>query len=253
LGTIFISPPQLLEGDYTTPAALITFDDGMQGYFQNAVPILKEFSIPSIIFLNMAPIEGEIFWLGLVAYLTDDPLFREFVRKESNDDGNAPLFLRCSKEIVDDYLFSRPDGHLLDAARRFYGAFATLDDLRSVNGDPLVYFGNHLYNHYNALKLSPEALREEYLLNEEKILGYSNGLSMFSYPFGQPGTCFNEQVTDLIFSFGAQAIFSSSGRLNRIGQGRFYDRVALDEKAESINDLFFKLRYYQLRNLVRTA
>jgi len=225
----------------------------MQGYFQNAVPILKEFSIPSIIFLNMAPIEGEIFWLGLVAYLTDDPLFREFVRKESNDDGNAPLFLRCSKEIVDDYLFSRPDGHLLDAARRFYGAFATLDDLRSVNGDPLVYFGNHLYNHYNALKLSPEALREEYLLNEEKILGYSNGLSMFSYPFGQPGTCFNEQVTDLIFSFGAQAIFSSSGRLNRIGQGRFYDRVALDEKAESINDLFFKLRYYQLRNLVRTA
>ncbi|HBH82495.1 MAG TPA: hypothetical protein DDY34_01625, partial [Bacteroidales bacterium] len=86
------------------------------------------------------------------------------------------------------------------------------------------------------------------LLNEEKILGYPNGLPLFSYPFGQPKTCFNEHSTERIFSFGAKAIFYSSGSINQAGQGVLYDRVSLGNEAQTIKELFSKLRYRKLRN-----
>ena len=37
-------------------AAMISFDDGFLGAFENGLPILKEMGIPSIIFLNMRAI-----------------------------------------------------------------------------------------------------------------------------------------------------------------------------------------------------
>jgi len=246
----FISPLQLLEGQYPTPAALITFDDGMQGYFHNAIPILEKRKVPSIMFLNMAPIKGEVFWIGLTTYLIKhDSKFRASIQKMANKkNGKIPLFLYCNKKIVNDFLASQLNSQLLADIREYYGRLATLDDLESVANNPLVFFGNHLHNHYNVLTLSEEELKEEYLLNEEKILGYPNGLPLFSYPFGQPKTCFNEHSTERIFSFGAKAIFYSSGSINQAGQGVLYDRVSLGNEAQTIKELFSKLRYRKLRN-----
>ena len=74
-----IDPDQLMEGDYERPAALITFDDGMLGYFSNAVPIMTDRQIPSINFLNIDTIEGNPSWAGLVTYLADvDVDFQNF-------------------------------------------------------------------------------------------------------------------------------------------------------------------------------
>ena len=50
---------------------LITFDDGQKGVYNNAYPILEELNCPSLVFLNMAPIKGEIFWSGLVIWIKE--------------------------------------------------------------------------------------------------------------------------------------------------------------------------------------
>ncbi len=243
-----IGPDQLLEGHYDTPAALITFDDGFPGYFREAVPIMAQKRIPSIIFLNMAPIEGEIFWSGLITYLTEyDAEFCKVLHNHFPKQKNIPDFLFCNRKIVNDYMAAIDFSPLEDKIRSFYGPFANLKDLDSARDNSLVFFGNHFYNHYNAFQLSDEELHQQYFLNDQKILRYNNGRSLFAYPFGQPSICFTQRQTQLLFSFGAKAVFSSSGRINRPGQKRFYDRIGIDSSIETVDDLFGLIQWMSLK------
>ncbi len=109
-----ISPDQLLENNYDAPAALIAFDDGMPGYFREAVPIMAEKRIPSTIFLNMAPVEGEIFWSGLITYLTEyDVEFCKVLHRHFPAQKNVPDFLLCNRKIVNDYIATIDFEHIL--------------------------------------------------------------------------------------------------------------------------------------------
>ncbi|OGX37434.1 MAG: hypothetical protein A3C36_01075 [Omnitrophica WOR_2 bacterium RIFCSPHIGHO2_02_FULL_52_10] len=244
-----IDPDQLLEGDFAAPAALITFDDGTPGYFHEAVPIMAREGIPSIIFLNMAPIEGELFWSGLITYLTEhDPDFIKVLHDHAPAQAAVPDFLLCDSNIVRDYIESIDFAPVEEKIRAFYGPFAGLSDLDAVRDNPLVFFGNHLYNHYNAAKLSDDELRQQYLLNDQKILHYPNGRSYFAYPFGQPNLCFTDRQTELLRSLGAKAVFSSSGRVNRRGQvASRYDRIGIDASIKTVEDLFGLIQWMNLK------
>ena len=247
-----INPDDLLLGHYDTPAALIAFDDGMPGYFREAVPIMVSKQIPSIIFLNMAPVEGEIFWSGLITYLTEyDAQFREVLRNHFPRQKNVQNFLLCNSKIVNNYIATIDFNSLEVKARSFYGPFASLKDLDSVRDNPLVFFGNHLYNHYNALQLNDEELRQQYLLNDQKMAGYSNRRPFFSYPFGQPEVCFTLRQTELLHSFGAKAVFSSSGRINRRGQDGFYDRIGVDSSIETAEDLLGLIQWMRFKTALK--
>ena len=80
-----ISPIQLLKKNYKKPAVLITFDDGDKSYIKNAIPILKKYNIPSINFLNMAVVKGELSWAGITTYLTHkDKKFSTFIKSPDN-------------------------------------------------------------------------------------------------------------------------------------------------------------------------
>ena len=46
----------------------ITFDDGFKDNLKIVAPLMEELKIPSIIFLNMAPVKGDLFFPGLVDY-----------------------------------------------------------------------------------------------------------------------------------------------------------------------------------------
>ena len=47
--------------------AIITFDDGYESIFLNAAPILRKYGIKAIIFVNMAPINKELFaWAYII-------------------------------------------------------------------------------------------------------------------------------------------------------------------------------------------
>lgn len=247
-----ITPDQLLAGNYDTPAAMIAFDDGMAGYFHGAVPIMNSKRIPSVIFLNMAPIEGEIFWSGLITYLTEyDAQFCKVLHNHSFKQKNVPDFLLCTPKVVNDYVATIGFDSLEEKVRSFYGQFAGLKDLDSVRDNPLVFFGNHFYNHYNALQLDDEELHRQYSLNDQRMMGYPNRRPLVSYPFGQPGICFTPQQTQLLHSFGAKAVFSSSGGVNRRGSQGFYDRIGIDSSIETIDDLLGLIQWMSLKTALK--
>lgn len=249
-----IDPDVLLKGDFATPAALVTFDDGMAGYFQNAVPIMEKMKIPSLLFLNMAPIEGKLFWSGLVTYLTaHDSNFVKFVQEKKGVQSNLPAFLLCSPQMVTDYVATHGTSDLEAKVRAYYGEFGTIRDLEQAAKNPFVFYGNHLYNHYNAACLAEDELREQYYQNQKSIDQFSCGRKLFAYPFGQPGSCFTARQTQILMDCGAEAVFFSGGGTNKVNKKQFvFDRVGVDPYVKTINDLNSRLQAGSLRAALRT-
>ena len=237
-----IDPDQLMEGDYERPAALITFDDGMLGYFSNAVPIMTDRQIPSINFLNMDTIEGNPSWAGLVTYLADVDV--DFQRKIGHDEDGPPVEITLvSPGIVREYLSSMGDESLVGRVREFTGAIATRRDLEAVQDSSLVFLGNHLANHYSTLTLGKEELSEQYSRNQSLLNHYANARPMFAYPHGR----FRPIQNDLLGSLGAEAIFYSSEGINRRVSGRFYNRLSVDSHMTCVEDLVGQIRWVEFR------
>jgi peptidoglycan/xylan/chitin deacetylase (PgdA/CDA1 family) len=224
-----IDPIQLISGGYRTPTALITFDDGNLSYFRTALPILKEKGIPSVVFLNMGTIRGEVCWSGLVTYL------QSFERRFYEPNGYRPAgydFCQFTESEVYRYLDSVDGDALLERVRVFRGPFGSEEDIKAVSREPLVYLGNHLYNHYNATLLS-HRLREEYWKNQRVLDAHPRGVRLFSYPFSR----YNDETTRLILGEGAAAVFTVGGLPNVNGRRGLYYRVQLDEGVVTERDM----------------
>jgi len=224
-----ITPTELMSGVYDTPAALITFDDGSRGIFDYALPILERYSSPSLIFLNMGPVQGHIFWAGLVAYLcTYRSDFAHYINDRVTDNRlqNIPLFLYPTPTMVEHYLDTVDRDAIYTAARKYYGDFARPEDLALAEKCGLVYFANHLFNHYNCARLNPDELRDMYMKNHVELEKYCNTVQIFSYPFGQPETCFTPQTSKLIQELGAKLIFTAFPRIERLEQKTLIHRAA---------------------------
>jgi peptidoglycan/xylan/chitin deacetylase (PgdA/CDA1 family) len=217
-----ISPEELLKGNTPRPAALITFDDGNLSYFREALPILKAKGIPSVVFLNMEPIRGEVCWSGLVTYLQHHEsgfVLRDGRRPSGND------FCRLGEAEVAHYLEGSDASALLQRVRAFRGKIASEADLRATANDPLVTLGNHLFNHYNATLLS-DRLKEEYWKNQQLLEDYPNGRRLVSYPFG----CWNPATSRMLLEEGAQALFAGGGLPNFGTRGLLFHRVELGDR-----------------------
>ena len=237
-----ISPDDLLAGKIPAHAALITFDDGFKSYFTNAIPILEKHNLPSINFLNMAPIKGEIFWSGLITYLSENsPDFNQHVATKIKVNlKGKPLFLYCSRKIVNSFLKTKNKTYR-DEVNGYVGNFATENDLQSVSTNNLVYFGNHLYNHDVPILLSDNKLLESYRKNEDELKKYPNSISMFAFPFGQPGTCFLEQQIELLIENGAKKVFSSYPVLNSDVTTQYLHRISLRSINNTKSRIWFNI------------
>ena len=214
-----IDPEALLAGDYETPAALVTFDDGNRSYFQEALPILKAHRMPSVAFLNLGPIRGEVCWSGLVAYLQH---FEAGFYESRTPRPTGYDFCRMPESDVRDYLDTIDADTLFERVRIFRGPLACEADLEAVSKEPLVHLGNHLYHHYNATLLS-DRLKVEYRRNQEIVDAHPRGRRLFSYPF----SCATEQTTRVLQEEGAQAIFGGWGLPNIARRDPVYARVEL--------------------------
>lgn len=223
-----ISPDDLLSQSIPPKAALITFDDGFRSYFKSAVPILEKYKVPSILFLNMEPVKGGIFWSGLITYLCDrDGDFKKYAEESLQAKvNNVPLFLTCSRKIVDSYI--RETGKSFEKeVSVFVGEFATEEDLHNASGSPFIFYGNHLFNHYVPLLLSDGEFLESYSKNAIELKGLPNYRNVFSFPFGQPGTCYSEEQVKLLLANGVKKVFSSSGFINPDILSPYLDRISL--------------------------
>ncbi|MBF0553793.1 MAG: polysaccharide deacetylase family protein [Nitrospirae bacterium] len=236
-----ITPDELISGELPPRAAMVTFDDGVKGFFSDAVEIIENNEVPTVIFLNTEPASGVIFQSGLITYLCEkEEGFKEYLLSVAGRENIiTPLFLNCTREIVNSYIkLSGKD--FKDAVEGFVGPFASEEELLKTSHSRYIYYGNHLYNHDVALTLSDEALTSSYLKNMEKLQSFKNFTNLFAFPFGQPGTTFSERQIDLILSLGAQKVFSSYPVINYSPSTRTYlHRIALTD----FNSTEFKTWY----------
>lgn len=229
----WVSPEELLAGRVRKPAALITFDDGNLSYFRNALPILKGKGIPSTALLNMGAVRGEVCWSGLATYLQKkEPGFSRFLGRKFGEND----YREFTRREVNRYLDSVDAEELLGKVREFRGPVATERELESVSREPLVWLGNHLYNHYNATLLNGE-LREEYRKNQRLLEGHPRQIPFFSYPF----SCLNRETTRILREEGTKVLFGGGGLPNWGDHGNLYAQIVLDDPIDTEEKLFSRI------------
>jgi hypothetical protein len=246
----FVSPDDLLEDRVPPKAALLTFDDGFSSFFTNAATILEKHQVPCIIFLNMAPIKGEIFWSGLITYLCEKkPDFVAYLKKcMLHESREPPLFLSCSAEIVCSYI-KKAGEDVLSQVLEFVGSFADEESLEQGSANKLICYGNHLYNHYVPLLMSDMELLDSFDRNANALKKYPNFRNMFSFPFGQPDSCFSHRQVDLLFERGAKKIFRSSGTVNYKAKALYLDRIALTSWHTSSERIWYQIFKHRLKKI----
>lgn len=235
-----VSPDDLLQGDIPEHAALITFDDGFISYLTTAVPILEKFDIPSLLFLNMEPVEGSVFWAGLLTWLCDQEDFRRYLVNAGTGTPDLPCYLNCSRALVDSYLADSGFEHE-PRIKEYVGRIVTGEDLELAAGHPLIFYGNHLFNHYVPRLMSDEELLNSYLENEQALRRFTNYRNMFAFPFGKPRTCYSDSQIELLMRNGARRIFSTHPAVNPVHSANLLHRIPMHPFNDSGSRIWFHI------------
>ena len=207
-----ISPTDLEDqSPLPTNAAMIAFDDGFAGAFENGLSYLEKHEIPSIMFLNMGHILDKTPLISSMAiylskYLKDievDNTFRNFNN----------LHLTFNYGMKDEFL---KEHHNFDYSKidLYQGKLASIDMLEKYSKSKYLFYGNHLYNHWNSLALTEQEFKFNFFENQSNLLQFDNYINYFSFPNGQPNICFNESHLSYLKSLGCKRVFYSSGQKN---------------------------------------
>lgn len=233
--------PELLVANAPLPnnAALITFDDGFAGAFKNAYPILDRLDMPSVMFMNMQPQITRLPMLSaLVVYLTNNCAnFREYIQ---NLGLKKPAYLSVTPEIMEQFKRIH-DLPALSKIIKFQGDLVDSETMAFWDDCSNVYYGNHLYDHWNAAALSQEELKEQYRLNELALEPYHSSLKLFAFTNGKPEICFSQADIETIIKMGAKRIFSTVAGVNKNSDAVLLGRVFSDGLDVSSNHLWCRV------------
>ncbi len=234
-----VRPLQLLTGQsLPSRSALITFDDGFLGAFENGLPILKELNLPSVHFLNMQSILARRPITSAVACYLDlqVPAFLRFAESV----GLKPPFHHT---LTPSLLAEYERQHELDyaAITGYQGPLADIETVRRRDGDPDVYFGNHLFEHWNAAALTAQELEEQFLENEAALAPLANRVNLFAFTNGQPNICFSRRDINTLQRLGTGRVFSSAGGIARDPTQFWLDRFCLTGPDEDPLDAWYRL------------
>ncbi len=202
-------------------ACLITFDDGWAGTFEHAFPILEKMSIPSLLFLNGEPLrEKVLLWAAIAYWLQDNqPEFHRWISDKGYSSLNPALSLTPRLLTLWEDEMGPID---IEEIRHYQGKMATWAQVQEWDGHPLVFYGNHLYNHWNAATLTEEELKEAFLKNQSLIDPLRSGTRSFAFTFG---TYLSHQI-DFLLESGAAYIYTSRPCVNKTtGENLVFGRV----------------------------
>jgi hypothetical protein len=216
--------------------ALITFDDGFKGAFENGISYLIANHIPSLMFLNMGCIStGNPIVSSIACYLAEKKKgFEKFAERVGL---KKPYHLTMTPAYYKQFLAENEDFDMEEVVK-YQGALADLTIIRDFNNRQWVVYGNHLFDHWNASALTSDEFQENYIKNQEVLALLGNDIKMFAFPNGQPYTCFSQKQIDSLHSMGAARAFYSSGYLNKDGDAFLLNRTALTELDNSEKKLW---------------
>ena len=207
-----IHPKDIVNGkSIPKRAALITFDDGFLGAFENGLKILNKHNVPSIMFLNMYTVlEKKPMLSALVCYM--EKYVSDFSVLAERERIVKPYYLTMTPCAIEAIKNKMPDIDM-QAILSYQGEVADVGVLEKWSGMNVVY-GNHLYDHWNCKALTDSQLEEQYLKNEQELLKLNNHMKYFAFTNGTPEICFTNKDVSILNSMGAKAIFTTSGGVN---------------------------------------
>jgi peptidoglycan/xylan/chitin deacetylase (PgdA/CDA1 family) len=219
--------PQLGDrGELPQHAALIAFDDAWAGVFRTGLPILASLGIPAVCFLNMATVDGMPDLSAVRRYeRMTSPAGRQRLDRRL-DANHAP---RVLAEIRKAY------GH--DPAFASYqGPTATHEDLARAasNGSP-VWFGSHLFHHWDVSNIETDLLTASVLANAHALSVYNNSLPAMATPYGRTVA----GLSGLSLQLGISLVFVGTGAQNWRGSGTVLDRLSLAPEPSGPRDWWY--------------
>ena len=194
---------RMVEGDFSSRFACVTFDDGYRDTLQFAYPILKRYDIPFAVYIATSFPDrlGELWWLALEAviarndrvglttngedrwydcptvedkYALFDRVYWWLRRRTTEDELRAFVRNLCAVYHVDIAAFC---GELC----------MTWDEIGKLAADPLVTIGAHTVNHFILKKVSDNTVRSEMDLSRSVIeAALGKRPQHFAYPVGDP-------------------------------------------------------------------
>jgi len=202
----------------------LTFDDGFKGSLTEGLEILERNNVKSLHFLNMSTVnEVEPYWVSACIELYGENNFLE----------------KPTDNWIKEFEFKEKD---------FHPQIISTSEIGGISENSLVCFGNHLWNHYNATKLSDEDLIISFDKNEKELLKLNNNSGFFAYPFGQPITCYNLRTNQIMEKTSARAIFTAFASANSLMETKYFYRYSLSASALSCSDVKYELIYQKVRS-----
>ena len=128
-----------------------------------------------------------------------------------------------------------------NAAYLFQGEVASYQTLKKWENNDLFFYGNHLYDHWNANALSSDEFKTEYKKNDEFLSQFKNYLNLFAFTNGKPETCFTQKHIDLLKSLTTKRVFSSSNGINKDLSNFLFGRLSTFDSDSTVNKLWFRL------------
>jgi peptidoglycan/xylan/chitin deacetylase (PgdA/CDA1 family) len=204
---------------------LITFDDGYLDNYQNALPILKHFGFPAVIFLmthRMAHTTVPAWWDEAAYYLRHTSLtkLRLPFLGEVELNGTADQRIALRKSFVQALKSAQPDQRqaILDQLPELLDVpphpqnqpiFVSWEQVNKLVAAGIACQA-HTVNHPILTEISLDAVREEVQQSREMIEAHtSQNVYAFAYPNGQPQD-YNREIMDILAEVGYQLAFTLS-------------------------------------------
>ena len=190
-------------------------------------------------FMNMQPqIEKSPLLSALVIYLTTH--CRDFSNYIDRIGLTKPAYLFVTPEIIAQFKleFDMPE---TSEILKFQGELVDTETMKAWDSCSNVYYGNHLYDHWNATAISQAELENQYYLNNLALQNYQSSIELFAFTNGKPDTCFSETDIKTVVNMGAKKVFSSVQGCNKNSASVLLGRVFTSDLDISSNHLWCRV------------
>jgi peptidoglycan/xylan/chitin deacetylase (PgdA/CDA1 family) len=187
--------------DFSRRFACFTLDDGYRDNRDHALPVLREFDAPCIVYAvsDFAAGKGRLWWVALERLVAGaDAIEVEMHGRTTRLQARTAAQKEAAFDLLHDWLRALPNEH--DVAREMSDLCArhgvdeaaisgelcmSWDELKSFAADPLVTIGAHTLTHSNLAKQSEEvALRELATSRADIEAAIGRKVEHLAYPYG---------------------------------------------------------------------
>lgn len=223
----------LSDPSFITPknSAIISFDDGFKGAFDNGLTYLDRIKIPAVMFLNMDSVLNKNPMVSAVAKYLEENKSEYSLWNIKKNYHNHIHYSEYSKFISKENLRS--------FALDYQGLMANESDLLNLKNSKYATFSNHYFQHFDSRVLNKYEVEYQINENEIKLKKYNNYAKFFAFTNGS----FTKDYICLIHSFKIfHKILTSSGTAST-KDSLVLDRIAIDDSF--VNKFSMKAALYK--------